>query len=342
MSIKSSITFVFINCNRLKYLHSCVETLFETTDIDRDNVIVVDNASIETGTAEYLDSLQRRGCRVISRGFREPKAELAKALNQAFECVTSRHVCMLPADIQFVARGNWLDELSNILDTDSSVGSIVLDAQRAVTHAAHVLSRCGDHYADASRYIVTPWGALCRTEDQRLAYPWDAEIDAAGLSSLEDNTVKKIHASLQGPKKNMHSLVLKVPVSITIWNDKGQQAKVRGNSIYGKYVDPVDGVHYYKVYDYEDAKTKFASLDAPVSIEMIAETVGWKAPLDSSGSWIKSGTVMNYSGDACSEDVEVHDLSPAKETILPESDPREAEEKLKDHLNDSLDEWLNS
>tara|TARA_R110002126_G_scaffold793_1_gene4952 strand:- start:1110 stop:1322 length:213 start_codon:yes stop_codon:yes gene_type:complete len=56
MKIKSNTplaTFGLNNCNRLFYLKSCFETLYEATnDYPNRELIVVDDASVEEGTKE--------------------------------------------------------------------------------------------------------------------------------------------------------------------------------------------------------------------------------------------------------------------------------------------------
>ena len=53
------VTFGMVNCNRLFYLKSCFESLIECTlDYPNKEIIIVDNASVEKGTKEYLNSIK--------------------------------------------------------------------------------------------------------------------------------------------------------------------------------------------------------------------------------------------------------------------------------------------
>ena len=62
------ITFGIVNCNRLFYLKSCVESLIETTqDYLEKELIIVDNASNEDGTEEYLKEKELSGIKFIRR-----------------------------------------------------------------------------------------------------------------------------------------------------------------------------------------------------------------------------------------------------------------------------------
>ncbi len=61
MSKMPKVSFGFINCNRLHYLRSCLESfLVCTEDYPNKEIIVVDNASTEDGTDEYLEELRER------------------------------------------------------------------------------------------------------------------------------------------------------------------------------------------------------------------------------------------------------------------------------------------
>ena len=53
------VTFGMVNCNRLFYLKSCLQSLIECTqDYPNKEIIVIDNASQESGTKEYLNSIE--------------------------------------------------------------------------------------------------------------------------------------------------------------------------------------------------------------------------------------------------------------------------------------------
>ena len=76
------VTFGFVNCNRLHYLRSCVESLLICTESYKNKeLIIVDNASIEAGTDVYLAELKERGYHVEKTETRDPENEFAKALN---------------------------------------------------------------------------------------------------------------------------------------------------------------------------------------------------------------------------------------------------------------------
>ena len=76
------VTFGFINCNRLFYLKACIESLLLCTqDYKNKELIIIDNASIEAGTEQYLDDLSARGFTVIRNKVRDPNNEFARGLS---------------------------------------------------------------------------------------------------------------------------------------------------------------------------------------------------------------------------------------------------------------------
>ena len=92
------VTFGFVNCNRLHYLRSCVESLLICTeDYSNKEIIIVDNASKEEGTEEYLNDLRDRGFKVFVQEERDPSNEYAKALNIIAENATGKYVASIPA-----------------------------------------------------------------------------------------------------------------------------------------------------------------------------------------------------------------------------------------------------
>ena len=128
------VTFGIVNCNRLHYLKSCIESLFIcTNDYSNKEVIVIDNASIEPGTTEYLKDLEGKGVIVHRTKERDPTNEYAKGLNKIVELSTGEIICPLSGDLQFVVKEGWVQEYVNLMNSQSNVGSIMLDSQRRVT-----------------------------------------------------------------------------------------------------------------------------------------------------------------------------------------------------------------
>ena len=288
------VTFGFVNCNRLFYLKSCIESFIETTmDYPEKQIIVVDNASIEGGTEEYLDSLRERGFLVISQKERDPSNEYAKALNLIAENAVGDYVALIPADMQFVVKGGWLKEYVEFYNKyRNSIGCVSFDAQRRVRNKAGSYSGpLGDgkmkflfHFN--RNPIMGAANCFFSREMLSKIYPWSVENEShEGGHDSETKMLYKISQEITHP---MFYAAPAIPVSVAIFNEDGGTARIRGNKRYGKYIKPKDDIHYYKIFEFKEVISKYGDRDVPTSIEEVAEAIDWNLPLDASGNWIKS------------------------------------------------------
>ena len=127
------VTFGYVNCNRIFYLKSAVESLLHCTDdYPNKEVIVVDNASDEEETKEYLDSLEDRGHTVIRNNKRDPKNEFARGINTIIEKSSGDYICIMQGDSQFNVKGGWLHEYIKFYENNPNAGCVAFDAQRTI------------------------------------------------------------------------------------------------------------------------------------------------------------------------------------------------------------------
>ena len=126
----------------------------------------------------------------------------------------------------------------------------------------------------------------------KTMYPWD--IDNNSHEGGEDSETKMLHkiANILH-QRNMRVFYAApiIPVSVAIFNEDGDMARVRENKRYGDYWAPPNdetGVEYYQTHDFNDVVDKYKSRIIPVSIEEVAVAKGWKLPIDVDGNWIKS------------------------------------------------------
>lgn len=293
------VTFGFVNCNRLHYLRSCVESLLICTeDYSNKEIIIVDNASKEKGTEEYLNDLRDRGFKVFVQEERDPSNEYAKALNIIAENATGKYVAPIPADVQFVIKGGWLKEYVDFLEKyEDTTGCVSFDAQRKVRNRAGSYSNSlgNDEFKFLYHYnrnpIMGAMNCMVTKEVLEMMYPWDTENKAhEGGQDSETKMLRKVAEKLNKKGTQVFYAAPIIPVSIGIFNDKGGNARVRGNLRFGDYWAPPSddaGVLYYKIHDFEEVSEKYEEYEEPVSIEDISEAIGWNLPLDSEGYWIK-------------------------------------------------------
>lgn len=297
------VTFGFVNCNRLHYLRSAVESVLEcTSDYENREFIIVDNASVEPGTQEYLAEKEAQGFKVFRTTERDPSNEFAKALNLIYEQATGDFICPLQADSQFIVRGRWLSRyVALYTGREKSVGCIGFDAQRAVTlnrrKYRHTASRIGyvdDKFPFSCELSKPPVGGagdvMYSREVLDIIYPWKTTNDAhEGGSDSETAMYAKVRQISESTGWDPIAVLPHVPVSVGIYTDaRGTNARIRGNKRYGDYWAPKDSFKYYEILDFSDAVSLSVHDEDLVSIERIAKPIGWDAPIDESGSWKKN------------------------------------------------------
>lgn len=293
------VTFGIVNCNRLHYLKSCFESLvFCTDDYPNREFIVVDNASIETGTAEYLTKLESAGVKVVRNAVRDPANEFAKGLNTIISLAQGEILFPLQGDMQFVIRGKWLQKYVDLVMSNDSVGCVLLDAQRLVTHKRHEGKMSEFVTEDEFKFVI---------DDDRpqvsgaadVMYPssvikmmgkWsEKNANHEGTLDSETDMLQRVARLLEKSKMDVRCYVPVIPPAITIYTDaRGTNARVRGNRLYGDYWPPKADFRYYEIFEYDDVINAFAGRKLPVSIEEIANPIGWNRMVDETGSWKKN------------------------------------------------------
>ena len=302
MKEKPLVTFGFVNCNRLFYLKSCVESVLKTTkDYPNKEMIIIDNASVENGTEQYLQEKEKQGFLVVRKKERDPKNEFAKGLNKIYELSKGKYVVPLQADSQFIIKDKWLHEYVDFYEKDANnqIGCITLDAQRKITNESHKYSqvfRTNSGFgflADLHRPPTCGAGDVMYSKKiLDIIYPWSEnnkqhEYDGDSETKML-NKVKKMHAE---GKHVFYTFCPIMPVSIAIYTDPiGTNARVRGNKIYGQYWEAKKDNQYYEMISYENCLTRynFNQRNLPINIEEVAQCIDHGPYIDNSGSWLKN------------------------------------------------------
>ena len=333
---KPLVTLSVSNCNRLHYFKSCFESLYETTkDYPNREFIVVDCASVEEGTDKYLTELKGRGVNVKKFAKRDPVNEFAHSLNFIVENTHGKYVIIMQGDQQFIVNSGWLDNYVAFAEENLNISYILLDAQRRVR-----IQQTADKYEPVNDSFFIDHGraslagaadVFFRTSAVQHFYPWNTNNEAfeGNATNSEDEMLKKVRASGIA----WAAAIPKVPVSLVLHTDaRGTNARVRGNKRYGDYWQArhSNGWQYYEIYEYKDIIKKFADRTLPVSIEDVVSTIGFQAPLDASGNWMKNP-------------VRPESCSSSDYVVLCDSDNEKKQQNITiaDKNSEYLDEWLN-
>lgn len=286
------VTFGFVNCNRLYYLKSGVESLINSIrNYSNYEILIVDNASAEWGTDEYLSECKDRGFNVIKTNKREPKNEFPKALNTIFMRSKGDYICSMAADVQFVSVGDWLVDYVNFYESNKNdVGCILIDAQRNQRNKGYQYSKIvyDNFLFNYTRAPITP---VCHSfisrANLKLLYPWcENNGSHEGGESAEFIMVQKIQKLSDNNFKCVSPII---SPAITIYNESGDNAKIRGDRRYGNYFPPKAGnFKYYEIFDYDELKLNNKNMKIPYSIEKLAHPIGWYLPIKNGGFQKKS------------------------------------------------------
>ena len=300
------VTFGFVSCDRLHYLRSCVESLlYCTQDYKNKELIIVDNASVEPGTSEYLAEKEKQGIKIIRRKKRDATNWFLEALGTIVQESTGDFICPLHGDMQFLLRSNWLKEYVDFYKKNVDVvGCILLDAQRAVTNASHEpYGRLESHGTapflfDTKRNPVSGFGNVMYSRSVLdIIDPWprqNTEITdhlrpRSDTTAFETKMLDNIKNTIKTKGLNWYCAVPVFPPAAGIFTDaRGTNATVVKNKRYGDYWPPKEGFMYYKVYDHQDIVNLDKASGTLFSIETIAKPIGWLPPVDLNGAWKKN------------------------------------------------------
>ena len=299
------VTFGFVNCNRLFYLRSNIESLLACTeDYPNKEIIVVDNASREQGTSEYLKDLGDRGFNVIKRKERDSKNEFAKAKNLIVRESNGDFVCPLTGDMQFILRGQWLQAyVEFFLENERDTGCIGFDAQRTIRNASSQLSPIfntsvglGFVFNFSKAPIAGAANCMFSRKNIELLYPWSEKNDRhEGGGDSESKMIAKCRLVMEQQELPWKQAQAMIPPSVAVYNEDGSNgARISGEELIGDYLPPrKDNFRYYQLKDYNSLLQDFAGREIPIGIEEVATPIGWRAPLDENGNWIKKPHKIN-------------------------------------------------
>lgn len=302
------VTVGIVSCNRLHYLRALLESMRLCLPVHKLECIVVDNASIEAGLREYVESVDFVTAPVF-RERRSPSTEAAEALNTILERATAEHVLLLTDDVQFIVRGEtWLNGVLELARTHAELGSIMPIALRRVTIRRYFGSglsrvlpsrfprriRSGDGRTGIvcfprhelgithSALGITPLAIWKTIGPFRTSGAAQTVEDAGG--GAEADVVRRYRAA----GLRLRKAVLEVPVLAEIITDpRGTQARVRGNRRYGHYMAPPTGDLYYRIRDEHDAAARPHQTPA-IAFEDIVEPLGFTLPFDEQGNRLKN------------------------------------------------------
>ena len=315
---KPLVTIGIVGCNRLHYMRALIDSARECIQYDNLEWIVYDNASVEEGMRSYLESLDFIDDLVI-RKERHPATEHITAMNEIVDRAKGEFLILMPDDMQFILKGNWLEDFVELAQANEQVGSIVLNAQRHTT-----LNRFFHHslaerifrpakqrqYQSSSgrKFIgygktkagINPAGigTITKTSIWRELGEWRATGEQSQQDSTGGGEDGMLIAYWNSGMKLDRVLPIVAPSASIYAGPRNDQAYVRGNRRYATYMAPPQGAYYYDIWSEQDA-AEFETIQPAASFEQLARPIGfqhqmsdaqnllpWKKHRDDGYGWI--------------------------------------------------------
>jgi len=308
------VTLGVVSYNRLHYLRALIASARECIRYPRLEWIVVDGASVEPGLRDYLDSLD-----FLDRLVVEPCTH-AQAMNMIVELARGEFLMLVPEDIQFIARGNWLADMVEVA-ARPRVGHVTFDAQRRMTirrrftdrriairrrelpfralgHGHRLLesssgARFLGHGHTLSGVIASGIMSFGRTEIWRTLGPWreNRGLETADDSSLGAESDMELRFLSSGLR--LEGFMMQIPAAADVVTDpRGTKARIRkGNRRYGRYAPPPEPPLYYEVSDLDELRERFGHIEPAPGFEDVVAPRGFELPLDDEGNLLKTSVI---------------------------------------------------
>lgn len=309
MTSNPLVTIGIVSCNRFYYLRALVESVCECILYDNLEWIVVDNASIEPGLREYIEQLDFVQYKIF-RSVRSPSTEHVEAMNKIITLSNADYVMILPEDIQFIVKGDWMKDFVELVETHKHIGTVVFDAQRRVTVTKYFSSKRSifsflrrsspyNLYTTSSGREFLGYGnskpgiggagilTFARKGIWQRLGPWEGTGKQTVADSSGGGETEMLRRYKQSGLKLERCLV-RIPVAADVITDPiGTKARIRGNRRYGKYFAPPSGKFYYRIWG-ESELHRFADIQPAIAFEDIIEPIGFSLPYDNQGNLLKN------------------------------------------------------
>ena len=311
------ITIGVVSFNRLRYLKALMTSARECIQYPNLQWIIVDGNSREPGLREYIERLDFVQHKIFKT------CTHAEAMNTIVAEAKGECLMILPEDVQFVVRGDWLRDMADVALRNEKVGQVSFNFQRRLTIRrlftnAHLHLRLGHH----RKYVKLPFPrrpnvyrsergleffgmgnmreGICgsgimsfmRTEVWRQLGPWRTTNAKVGVDSslgAEDDMVLRYFQS----GLDLENVLMRYCVNADIVTDmRGSKARVRGgNKRYGRYLAPTGGDIYYRLLDWEEMPRRFSGIHPAPGFEDVIEPIGFELPFDREGNLLKDGSL---------------------------------------------------
>lgn len=309
------VTIGISSFNRLHYLRALLDSARECIQYPNLQWVVVDGGSREPGLRAYLEEHP-----LLDKVAFTESGLLADAMNRIVELTNGSCLMMLPDRVQFIARGDWLADLVELVTQHAGVGNNNFDAQRRRTlerdfgpirvrgHRIPFTSqeRLGHRLTTASGREFLGYGrsvpgvntggiAFCRTEIWHTLGPWRTTMELQLTNDAGLGTETEMLERYAASGRRLERFLMRVPVLAPIVTDpRGTTAKIRmGNRRYGHYMAPPEGRSYYEIHDLSELERRHGDSHPAPSLEEFVKPIGFELPLDRDGHMLKRSVITH-------------------------------------------------
>ena len=252
--MNNKILFTILTCNRFYYLKNCIKSIIKCVDMDRIDILIMDNNTVEKGFDEYIHSLCLRHNNIMVKKFIDrTRGELYRAMNWAINYAKKNNyeiIDFIQDDIQYLyALPEHLDNVGNIFKKHKNV--VQVNCNLAWRRKIDKIGKIEKIEVNGNKYGILKEKRTCDSGFTRVAvydqvgeYP----VDAISWGMEKNRYVGKINGEIWfGKRCRKHGYNR----ALAYHADNGMIfdcAYVRGNDRYGNYFPPV-GEFYFKMLD---------------------------------------------------------------------------------------------
>lgn len=241
-----------MTCNRFYYFKNCIESIIKCVDMDRIDILIMDNNTLEKGFDEYVNNLCSKYSNITMKKFTDrTRGELYRAMNWAVAYAKKNGyviVDFIQDDIQYLYK--LPSHLNNVVEIFNKHNDIVqVNCNLAWKRKIDKIGKVENIEINGSKYGILKDKRACDSGFTRVAiYDKIGEYPVEAISwGMEKNRyVGKINGEIWFGKKcykNGYSRALAYQADNGMIFDC---AYVRGDERYGNYF-PSPNKFYFKM-----------------------------------------------------------------------------------------------
>jgi hypothetical protein len=250
--MNKKILFTILTCNRFYYFKNCIESIINCVDMDRIDILICDNNTIESGFDEYVNDLCSKHKNIIMKKFTDrTRGELYRAMNWAVNYAKKHKYEILDFiqdDIQYLYNiSSHLDDIIDIFNKHKNI--VQINCNLAWRRKIKKIGEIRNVEANGHKYGILLEKRTCDSGFTRTSiydsigeYP----VDAISWGMEKNRYVGKINGEIwfgkQCRKKGFNRALAYQANSGMIFDC----AYVRGDERYGNYFPPL-GEFYFKM-----------------------------------------------------------------------------------------------